>query len=566
MEYDLERFQDEPFAMDTNAAAATMTTTINEGEEGAIETEENSQDGVIKATDCLQTVSDDHDDDDDDDDTTASSTSVPPPPPPLEPAVAVSPLALQRPDLLSSATLAAAIVLDEEELLAEKRARFASSVPPVPSQLEPLPQSQAPPQKPQPPQNPQPPQPQPQSRQEEEQREKHAGSAADLTMFETKLRTKDGAVCTKAQATTEQRDTLQTTNDIETGRGSVKSVDSNTAQTMPPEFQTIIEPIEPGAVRVRGLSSGDINHLGDHSGFGNRSDDYDDESDMSMQVEDNTRERERAARSGLVSTQTSMVKAEAVTSEDAEARIREEILQSAVEAEIVQTVTGDVIDPSGTDKQASSSNNAKDKRRNRLLLVAVAVLVVVAVVVGSVVVGTTNKRNDSTNTPSAFPTTFPSFSPSGSPTGIFGSIYSRVAIYPDTRFPGPDSPQYRAIQWLYETDPNFSSYSDDRLVQRYAVVAMAYGTDALETLALEVLTTVGWFTDLHECDWFGIDCTENGTVTWFAVSGLPQINGIVTAEIGLLSNLGACTDTTKQKLIGRSHQYQEQQEQPLDMR
>jgi hypothetical protein len=100
------------------------------------------------------------------------------------------------------------------------------------------------------------------------------------------------------------------------------------------------------------------------------------------------------------------------------------------------------------------------------------------------------------------------------------------------------SPQWRALEWL-TSDPNFSSYTDDRKIQRYALAVFAFG--------LQSPPDTGTWLDYntHECDWYtaassGSSCASNSNGQGALMRRLDLRNsgltGTLPVELGLLSS------------------------------
>jgi hypothetical protein len=59
------------------------------------------------------------------------------------------------------------------------------------------------------------------------------------------------------------------------------------------------------------------------------------------------------------------------------------------------------------------------------------------------------------------------------------------------------SSQYKAMQWLQE-DANLTSYSEERMLQRFALAHLFYSTGG----ATQWMESDGWLSESHECSWF----------------------------------------------------------------
>ncbi len=110
-----------------------------------------------------------------------------------------------------------------------------------------------------------------------------------------------------------------------------------------------------------------------------------------------------------------------------------------------------------------------------------------------------------------------------------------------------DSVQYKSTLWLSQ-DPNYFEYSEDRLIQRWALAVIAQTldptievTNSLRARKLQVVGGLlpGWLTYKDECSWFsvgstGSPCDKDGKFTTLDLQGL-MLGGSLAAELGLLS-------------------------------
>lgn len=102
-----------------------------------------------------------------------------------------------------------------------------------------------------------------------------------------------------------------------------------------------------------------------------------------------------------------------------------------------------------------------------------------------------------------------------------------------------DSPQWEAWEWLLEQD--LEGYTDDELLQRYAVATFYFATDGIEYGVNETSTgqsTSMWIdADTHECTWYdGIICNADLVVQQFDFRQ-NNLRGTIPAEMGILTNL-----------------------------
>lgn len=118
--------------------------------------------------------------------------------------------------------------------------------------------------------------------------------------------------------------------------------------------------------------------------------------------------------------------------------------------------------------------------------------------------------------PTVPPTTSPPVSTPAPTTRSVLDIILPVAKFGGEEFEDPDSYQSKALSWL-EGNANVGSYSDEQIIQRYALASIYYSTFAVATPATDAFlgagvtpagwnTTDGWLSDDDECTWFGVGC------------------------------------------------------------
>ena len=184
------------------------------------------------------------------------------------------------------------------------------------------------------------------------------------------------------------------------------------------------------------------------------------------------------------------------------------------------------------------------ERRNQYFLSAFILLLIGIVVTVVLLVtgrddgggGTSNLENnpprdddseilsEATQTPSSQPSASPA------PTSFFDRIFGLIAAYSgEELLLDSSTPQSQAFQWTLG-DFEAGGWSDDVILQRYALGSLFYSTDGLRWL-----TVTDFLLQLPYCEWDGVGCT-NGTLT--ALS-LPSENlvGTVPREIGMLTYL-----------------------------
>lgn len=102
------------------------------------------------------------------------------------------------------------------------------------------------------------------------------------------------------------------------------------------------------------------------------------------------------------------------------------------------------------------------------------------------------------------------------------------------------SPQFQGLQWL-SNDPSYTSFSEERAVQRWVLAVLAY---SLEPTTLGAgrrnLEIAGWLAYTDECTWFssttGIAvCDTNGLYQNIDIQDM-NLGGFLPSELGLLSN------------------------------
>ncbi|GAX09263.1 hypothetical protein FisN_17Lh006 [Fistulifera solaris] len=96
------------------------------------------------------------------------------------------------------------------------------------------------------------------------------------------------------------------------------------------------------------------------------------------------------------------------------------------------------------------------------------------------------------------------------------------------------TPQYAAYTWLSQ-DESLPDYSDDRLIQRYALAAIYFSTDGDGWSQ-----KTGWLGDGYECKWYMRSSIGSCDLLGRIVSlnlGFNDIEGTIPPEIGLLGHL-----------------------------
>lgn len=98
-------------------------------------------------------------------------------------------------------------------------------------------------------------------------------------------------------------------------------------------------------------------------------------------------------------------------------------------------------------------------------------------------------------------------------------------------FEGTSTPQFKAMCWSAHTDK--SKVGSRQMIERYALATLFYSTHGEKWEK-----STNWLTSEHVCNWFGVTCDY-----WWRVVeldlGFNELNGIISREMGLLSNLQA---------------------------
>lgn len=134
------------------------------------------------------------------------------------------------------------------------------------------------------------------------------------------------------------------------------------------------------------------------------------------------------------------------------------------------------------------------------------------------------------------------------------SILAKYGVDTSSLGNGDGSPQNYAVNWL-ASDPNYYSYSEPRMIQRYVLAVVAYSMyndEARTTPAASILPL--WLDyNVNECDWYTSTsdtvCTGFGYYRNLCLRDL-NFYGTVPTEIGLLSNSLSFIDFRGNQLEG----------------
>ena len=155
--------------------------------------------------------------------------------------------------------------------------------------------------------------------------------------------------------------------------------------------------------------------------------------------------------------------------------------------------------------------------------IGISVGILLMALVGGIAGSSISNKNrfqawPTTTSPSLSPSSVPSSSPTQSPTRCMECIEDQLIRsfgYNESNILFDDddaAPQRRALEFISK-DPQISDYDDERLLTRYALAVLFYTTST--TATTDDGTTEGWINssewlsyDEHECDWYGISCSD----------------------------------------------------------
>ncbi|CAB9499026.1 Leucine Rich Repeat [Seminavis robusta] len=191
--------------------------------------------------------------------------------------------------------------------------------------------------------------------------------------------------------------------------------------------------------------------------------------------------------------------------------------------------------PQAQEFESQESTGEQETKRYKagLLLVAIAVLAIITILVTLLV---PSKKDDKESSTVTLPSSTPSVAPSMSPEGTIKALLEDDTLL---ALEDPESPQFRAFEWLLE-DPNLHSHSDARIKQKFALGSLYYATSG-DTW----MDNTSWLShSIHECAWYNapefaqktlMDSIYQGYMSWFAPSTEPPPTHC--SEDGLYHNL-----------------------------
>ena len=173
-----------------------------------------------------------------------------------------------------------------------------------------------------------------------------------------------------------------------------------------------------------------------------------------------------------------------------------------------------------------------------------AVVVAIGVVVGAVVASYGGGGGSSVASPSSAATGNNGGAPTPAPTTGIQNIIQQKALFGGTEFDDPTSYQSTALWWL-QGSPN--TFSDERLIQRYALACIYEATNGVATpwtdftfgptgTVLRWLDERGWLEDDDECTWEGVLCNDQKVVVELDLSS-NLLTGSMPPETSMLSSL-----------------------------
>eukprot|EP00980_Cylindrotheca_fusiformis_P007282 scaffold1525_cov142-Cylindrotheca_fusiformis.AAC.82 len=149
--------------------------------------------------------------------------------------------------------------------------------------------------------------------------------------------------------------------------------------------------------------------------------------------------------------------------------------------------------------------------------------------------------------PSSSPTTNPSSSPTTPPTRtpvltpspttteslFFATVARLLQVTPQSSMAlvNPETPQYRALDWMVNNDDDVELMSDSVLVQRWYLMTMFLSLQGSAWTNNEF-----WQTNTNECAWFGVGCDGQGNVDSISLNQ-NNIAGRLPNEVFVMSSL-----------------------------
>jgi hypothetical protein len=108
--------------------------------------------------------------------------------------------------------------------------------------------------------------------------------------------------------------------------------------------------------------------------------------------------------------------------------------------------------------------------------------------------------------------------------------------------------QYKALVWLIDEVKVFGNYTTEKQLQLFSLATLYYSTNGDSWNS-----NTNWLSTLDVCYWYNVDvetCSSDGLVTGLVLR-TNSLNGMIPAEIGLLSSSLAKLDLNSNSLIGK---------------
>jgi hypothetical protein len=104
-------------------------------------------------------------------------------------------------------------------------------------------------------------------------------------------------------------------------------------------------------------------------------------------------------------------------------------------------------------------------------------------------------------------------------------------------YPSSSSAEERAVRWLIEDDLGTAIDDEQSLRQRYVLGTLWFLKNTTPTTGFGSSDHVAsWTTNLDECEWFNVECDDNGLVTDLYLA-VVNIQGQIPHDLGLLTSL-----------------------------
>lgn len=187
------------------------------------------------------------------------------------------------------------------------------------------------------------------------------------------------------------------------------------------------------------------------------------------------------------------------------------------------------------------------KKRRRNMVIGLLVVIVIGAVVGIIVtiIGEKSKET-ATDGSNSISDVFSNPCASQSDEAM-SERYLQLRSLLDVSVPSmaatinaADSNQRVALCWLSELDGLQADVRENKLVQRFLLVAVylhfVKQAESGDTTATFDLASRNWLTDAHECDWDFIECDEDQKVNALLLNHL-GLTGSIPTELTLLSTL-----------------------------